>query len=197
MITRPGELLPLAVQALTQPRASLRRILDTPVSRQVLYLCAAILIVLNLLAAVASEIIIGVPPGGGVSLFASAIVAIAVIGICTLFLVVAGRIFDGRGSIDDCFKTVLWFNFIVFLLQLLVPIFSLIAPQTVGLVFLLIVILTLVQMTAQVMEVHGFTRIMPVVLGIIGTQFIFGIVLLVLLTMLGVPLPIDPAATNV
>lgn len=190
------DFLPLAVQSLTQPRVGLRTILAIPTQRVDVINAAWLVIVLNLIISAAFTVFGPTPTGpeqAVVPITTSAIMLAMTMFGGGILVYVVGKKFGGTGSFDDSMKMVVWVNFILLLMQIPVPFAAAMGPEITGLVLILVVIVAMVQMTAQVMELHGFSQVFPVILGIIGTQFAFGIVLLIVLGLLGVSVPIEPA----
>lgn len=191
------EFLPLAIQSLMHPRVGLRTILAIPTTHTDVINAAWLVIVLNLifttaLSAFGPPPVEGAPPAMPVTTSAI-MLALTLFGGAFLVHRVGGM-FGGTGSFDDSLKMVVWVNFILFVMQLPIPFAMGLGPETAALVMMLVVIIAMVQITAQVMELHGFTEVFPVLLGIIGTQMLFGIVLLIVLGLLGVTIPIETAA---
>ena len=190
------DFVPLALQSLTQPKVGLRTILAIPTTRTDVINAAWLVIVFNLMFSSAFNAFGPTPSEGAqqaVPLTTSAIMlALTMFGGAYLAYRV-GKMFGGTGSLDDSLKMIVWINFILFLTQLPIPFAAVAGPEVVGLVMMLVLIVAMVQITAQVMELHGFTQAFPVLIGIIATQMAFGIVLLVILGILGVSLPIEPA----
>ena len=188
------DFLPLAVQSLTQPRVTLRQILAIPFNRSEIILAAWLVIVLNLAFSTLFEILAPVPDGGTATVvpLGTSVVVLALTMFGGAFVMYrVGRAFGGTGSFDDSLKTIIWLNFVVLLVQIAIPIVSLLSAEASGLVILLVFVIAMVQITALVMELHGFTKVMPVLLGIIGAQLVFGALLLVVLGMMGVTVPME------
>lgn len=192
----PRRLLQLVAQSLRQPKAVMQQILAINVTRKQLYLLMLLLVVIDLMSGLLMEILIPGAVGGGRGLSRG----VAPFFILQLFTILGGavlvynggRVFGGQGSFDDCLKMTIWLNFVFFVLHFLLPITSLVAPQLGGLAFLAIVVLAFVQMTAYVMVIHKFDKLLPVVFGIIAAQFFFGIFLVILLGMLGINIGMEP-----
>lgn len=188
---RLSDFLPLAVQSLTQPRVGLRTILSVPATRTDVINAAWLVIILNLALTVVLPLIGPTPPEGTsvVPLTTSTIMqALSMFGGAFLVFRV-GRAFGGTGNFDDSLKLVVWVNFILFLTQIPVLLASFAGQEIVALVMMLVVVVAMTQLTAQIMELHGFTEVFPVLFGILGSTIAFGIVLLIVLGMLGVTLP--------
>lgn len=189
------DFLPLAIQSLTQPRATLRQILAIPAQRNELILAAWLVIVLNLMFSLLAGLLIypeavgeaeSLPLGSSVFMLALTLFG----GAFLMFRI--GRAFGGTGDFDNSLKTVIWLNFVLLIVQIPVPFATLHSAETSGLVMLLVLIIAMIQITAQVMELHGFTKVMPVLLGIIGVQLALGVVMLVLFSMMGATFPMQP-----
>lgn len=190
------QLLRLARQSLTQPKVVIRQVLQFELSRKQLFLLTLLLIVFDMMSGLVIEILAPRLIDGGKGLSQGVgpffVLQMATILGGTAMIYSGGRVFSGKGSFDDCFKMVLWLNFVFFLLHFALPIIALILPRLQGFAFIAIVVISVVQMTAYVMVVHGFERVIPVVFGIIAAQFIFGIFLIILMGMLGLNLGMEP-----
>lgn len=192
---RLSDFLPLAVQSLTQPRVGLRTILSIPSQRSDVINAAWLVIVLNLMLAALLTLLGPTPPEGTpeVPLTTSAIMqALSLFGGAIVVHRVGG-LFGGTGDFDGSLKLVVWVNFILFLMQLPLLLAAFAGQELVALAMMLVVVVAMTQLTATIMELHGFTEVFPVLLGIIGSMILFGIVLLILLGLLGVTLPTQPA----
>ncbi len=192
---RLSDFLPLAVQSLTQPRVGLRTVLSIPATRSDVINAAWLVIICNLILTTVLTLVGPTPPEGTptVPLTTSTIMqALSLFGGAVIVHRVGGM-FGGVGSFDDSLKLVVWVNFILFLTQMPILLVSFAGQEIVALAMMLVVIVAMTQLTATIMELHGFTEVFPVLIGIIGSMILFGIVLLVLLGMLGVTLPTEPA----
>jgi hypothetical protein len=143
-------------------------------------------------------ILVGPPPPEGapeaVPITTSAIIqALSLFGGAFLAYQV-GKLFNGVGSFDESLKMIIWINFILLLLQIPMLFVAIISPQVLALAMMAVMVVAMTQLTAQVMELHGFTQVFPVLIGIIGTMIGFGIILLIVLGILGVSLPLEPPA---
>ena len=194
---RLSDFLPLAVQSLIQPRVGLRTILDIPAARVDIIRAAWLVIVLNLIfskaltlfgPATLSETQSDVP-------LSSSVILLMITMFGSAFILHrVGNLFGGEGDFDSSLKTVVWLNFMLLLMQLPMPFFAVAGPEVAGLVILLVLLVAMTQIVAQTMELHGFTQVFPVILGILGVQFVFGMVLLILLSILGIQFPIEPTS---
>lgn len=192
---RLSDFLPLAVQSLTQPRVGLRTVLSIPATRSDVINAAWLVIICNLILTTVLTLVGPTPPEGTptVPLTTSTIMqALSLFGGAVIVHRVGGM-FGGVGGFDDSLKLVVWVNFILFLTQMPILLVSFAGQEIVALAMMLVVIVAMTQLTATIMELHGFTEVFPVLIGIIGSMILFGIVLLVLLGMLGVTLPTEPA----
>ena len=175
--TRLSDFFPLALQSLTQPKVTLRKVLNIPVARPDLVTAGWLVIVLGLLLSQFMSLVLQTEPSAASELNVMvAGVVLAVIGIFggAILLHRVGISFNGNTNFDDCLKTVIWLNFVILLLQIPIPLSNAHSAETFSLVTLAVVTLTMLQITAMVMELHGFTKVMPVLLGVIGAQFLFG-----------------------
>ncbi len=190
----PRDLIPWALQSLVHPRIVLRRILQLELSRRQLFQLAVLLIVLDLMLALILELVL---PSANQSeslsgnLLGTFAMLFFILIVGTWLVYFAGRIFRGVGSFDDCFKTVLWMNFVLFLIEPILPLAQLQSDALFGLAFLALLIIAFIQLTAYVMELHQFSNVFLVVLGIFGAQFAFGIVLITVMPLFGVEILLE------
>lgn len=183
-------MLRLALRSLTQPKVVMKQVLATEIDRKTLYLLTFLLVVLDRLTGIILSFLInhGAVAASGPLL----LLQLASILGGTVMVYHGGRMFGGKGSFDDCFKMVLWLNFVFFVLQFAVSAASLVSPELVGMVVLVIGVLSFVQMTAYVMVVHGFEKTLPVVFGVFALQFAFGILFIILMGILGINPGMEP-----
>jgi len=183
-------MLRLAVYSISHPKGVMKQVLATQIDRKSLYLLTFLLVVLDRISGLLLYLVVGLgqPMSSGPLL----LLQLASILGGTVMVYHGGRYFGGKGSFDDCFKMVLWLNFVFFVLQFAVSAAALVAPELVGAVVLVIGVLSFVQMTAYVRVVHGFEKIMPVVFGIFALQFAFGILFIILMGILGINFGSEP-----
>lgn len=192
---RLSDFLPLAIQSLTQPRVGLRTVFSIPTERSDLINAGWLVIILNLILNTSLTAFGPTPPEGTptVPLTTSAIMqALSLFGGAFIVHRVGG-LFGGTGNFDNSLKLVIWVNFILFLTQIPILLLSFAGQEIVALAMMLVVVVAMTQLTATIMELHGFTEVFPVLIGIIGSMIVVGIILLIVLGMLGVNLPTEPA----
>jgi hypothetical protein len=194
-LQRLSDFLPLAVQSLTQPRVTLRRVLSIPATRSDLLTAGWLVIVFSLLFSAIIAIILPQSETGTAQqpTFAAGVIIAALSLFGGAFVLHrVGRYFGGKGTFDQSLTTIIWLNFILMFLQIPVPFAATQSREIFGLVMMLVVIVGMVQSTAQVMELHGFTKVIPVLLAIVGAQFVFGVLIIILLSLMGITLPTEP-----
>lgn len=195
MIDRLGAVLPLAASAVFQPREAVRVVLDTPADRRALINAAFLVIVLGLMVEKFFELILVRPDAPDVPLVTSFMLQlISVFGLTAVFFFV-GRIFGGRADWDMSLKAVVWFSFMMLLAQTIFLVLLALSPLVAGLAMLLLVVFAVVQMCAITMETQGFENVFGVIFGILGTAFVFGMAMLILLAALGITFPGAPPST--
>jgi hypothetical protein len=188
---RISDFFPLALQSLTQPRVGLRTILSIPSQRSDLINAGWLVIILNLILTASLTLFGPIPPEtpSTVPLATSAIMqALSLFGGAFIVHRV-GAFFGGTGNFDGSLKLIIWVNFILFLMQLPILLFSFLGQEIVALAMILVLVIAITQLTATIMELHGFTEVLPVLFGILGSSIAFGIALLFALGLLGVNLP--------
>jgi len=191
-----SELLRLAVQSLSQPKVVMRQVLQFDLGRKQLMQLTLLLVVLDLISALIIEILTPglVASGKGVSGGVAPFFLLQLFTILggTILIYFGGKVFGGTGSYTDSFKMVLWLNFVFFLLHFIVPIANMLFPDIANMLFFAIVIAAFVQMTAYVMVLHGFENLYAVIIGIFAAQFVFGILIIIVLKVLGIDLGMEP-----
>ena len=188
---RISDFFPLALQSLTQPRVGLRTILSIPSQRSDLINAGWLVIILNLILTASLTLFGPIPPEtpSTVPLATSAIMqALSLFGGAFIVHRV-GAFFGGTGNFDGSLKLIIWVNFILLLMQLPILLFSFLGQEIVALAMILVLVIAITQLTATIMELHGFTEVLPVLFGILGSSIAFGIALLFALGLLGVNLP--------
>jgi hypothetical protein len=188
---RISDFFPLALQSLTQPRVGLRTILSIPSQLSDLINAGWLVIILNLILTASLTLFGPIPPEtpSTVPLATSAIMqALSLFGGAFIVHRV-GAFFGGTGNFDGSLKLIIWVNFILFLMQLPILLFSFLGQEIVALAMILVLVIAITQLTATIMELHGFTEVLPVLFGILGSSIAFGIALLFALGLLGVNLP--------
>ena len=188
---RLSDFFPLALQSLTQPRVGLRIILSIPSQRSDLINAGWLVIILNLILTASLTLFGPIPPEtpSTVPLATSAIMqALSLFGGAFIVHRV-GAFFGGTGNFDGSLKLIIWVNFILFLMQLPILLFSFLGQEIVALAMILVLVVAITQLTATIIELHDFTEVLPVLFGILGSSVVFGIALLFVLGLLGVNLP--------
>ena len=188
---RISDFFPLALQSLTQPRVGLRTILSIPSQLSDLINAGWLVIILNLILTASLTLFGPIPPEtpSTVPLATSAIMqALSLFGGAFIVHRV-GAFFGGTGNFDGSLKLIIWVNFILLLMQLPILLFSFLGQEIVALAMILVLVIAITQLTATIMELHGFTEVLPVLFGILGSSIAFGIALLFALGLLGVNLP--------
>ena len=188
---RLSDFFPLALQSLTQPRVGLRTILSIPSQRSDLINAGWLVIILNLILTASLTLFGPIPPEtpSTVPLATSAIMqALSLFGGAFIVHRV-GAFFGGTGNFDGSLKLIIWVNFILFLMQLPILLFSFLGQEIVALAMILVLVVAIIQLTATIMELHDFTEVLPVLFGILGSSVVFGIARLFVLGLLGVNLP--------
>ena len=188
---RLSDFFPLAFQSLTKPRVGLRTILSIPSQRSDLINAGWLVIILNLILTASLTLFGPIPPESPstVPLATSAIMqALSLFGGAFIVHRVGG-FFGGTGNFDGSLKLIIWVNFILFLMQLPILLFSFLGQEIVALAMILVLVVAITQLTATIMELHDFTEVLPVLFGILGSSVVFGIALLFALGLLGVNLP--------
>lgn len=165
----------LALQSLTAPRQAFRRVLDSgggyglalPALGLVAVLSAVLSALLSRISAPlgdpAMDAMLAQPIRLALMQLAGmALVAVAVTGI--------GRMFGGRGRLDQAILVVAWFEFVLIALQLALILIMLALPALGGVLLVAVALLVLWLFANAVAELHGFKSAfatLSVVLGVV------------------------------
>ncbi len=191
-----SQLLHLVLQSVHQPKMVIQQVLTFTLTRKQLMLLSLLLVVVGLIAGLLLEIISPQPPEGAMNLSQGVgpffLLQFAGILIGAGLVYAGGQLFKGKGSFDDCLKMVLWLSFVNFVLQFSIPLATLFSVSLAVMAFVAVILISLVQIIAYVMVVHGFTRIIPVAFGVFGGLIIAGILFKTLIAMLGIDIGMEP-----
>lgn len=185
------DFLPLAVQSLIQPRVSLRTVLSLRVERPDIIAAGWLVVVISLLLSQLISVLLGAvrtDVSQTQLLFAGALLAAIGIFGGGYLLFRVGVAFKGETNFESCLKTAIWLNFVILLIQLPIPFALRYSPDIFSMLTILVMVLTMIQAVSQVMELHGFTKVLPVLLGVLGAQFLFFLASIVVFQTLGIPL---------
>jgi hypothetical protein len=157
------------------PRHSARRVLDRNLAQKT---AALALLVVAILTALVSAFIgmIGQTTGAEGMMFALTPLNWALIQVSGMFfaafvITVAGQWFGGTGTLAGSMAVLAWMQFILLLVQLAQLVITLLLPIFAQPIFLAVAMLSIWLMVNFVAELHGFSSLIKVFFGILGTGF--------------------------
>ncbi|MBC6441841.1 MAG: hypothetical protein GDA53_01735 [Rhodobacteraceae bacterium] len=169
-----------------------RNVLATPLRRGTLVGFALLVILFNLILELSASLLIPAPEQAVTIPTATAFILhmVSILG-GTALMFGAGRAFKGRGDFDGALKSVIWVSFVMLLAQGAFLLGILILPAAALVLMLLLLMFSMIQLSAVTMELHGFENPVLVGLGIIGAAIVLGSFMLILLLFLGIDLPVS------
>ncbi len=192
----PGYLLGMALQTIPEPRKVAREVLALRLPRPVLWQAFALFAVLSTGLGVSATILFPPEPELAGTLLADPLRLGAIEAsslVLTVFLIYwMGRSFGGRGSFEQALLTVIWLQFVAFLLQLAVLAAALISPAMAFLLNYLAVAVSFWILSHFIAEMHGFSStglvFAMILVTILGVAIAVGIVLAVIGVSAGGPM---------
>lgn len=185
------DLWALLRDSVLQPRTVMRRFLDTPVPTAWLWQALVLLAILAGLLSW-SELVSG--PEGSLpfdpaQLPGPAVMALMQFGLLAVLVPViyfVGRLFRGTGDPVGALKLLVWWQALTMVLQLAEVLAITLLPFLAMFVFIATFAALFWTLTNGVAEVHGFSSLGLVLLGIIGTAVVLVLLLSFILSALGV-----------
>jgi hypothetical protein len=159
----PGYLIGMAIQSVPEPQKVAGEVLALRFERSVLWQTFALFCILSTGLGVAAGMLTPMDPAIYPPVLTSP-VTVGVIEASLLVLMIfaifwIGRAFGGTGRFDQAILTVIWLQFIAFLLQLLMLALVLFAPVLAGLVQLFSVAVTFWVLSHFTAVMHGFRSV--------------------------------------
>lgn len=127
------------------------------------------------------ESLLGVASPIGAFVFQYAMILVTAVMVCY-----GGRMFGGKGGLNDSLLAVTWLQFVMLLVQILQVAAMILIPPLGLLIFMAALILLIYLMVNFIMEIHGFKNPLAVTAGVIGAFFAIALVLSVVMAVLGV-----------
>lgn len=185
-----GDLLKLGVKTLREPKRCLRIVLDIVITMQELLLATVFVVVLS---TILSIILFMVEPADVPPAFltlSSNPIALFMVQFATFLGLAAmvtyvGRMFKGHATFKEALTALVWLQFILFGVSIIQLIFGLILSPLYLIVFIASMMIAIHLTVNFIMEIHGFTNVLAVMAGIVGTFFGAMIILTIILTLLG------------
>lgn len=191
---RLPDLLPLARDTVSDPRAGFRALrtmgLDRAELWQALIAVAAISVILAWIGGWLAEMhgaesAVRYLPGP----LATGLVEAGMLSVIAVVIYWGGTMLGGRGSFDDALLAVVWLQFILNLLHVVQLVCLAVIPVLAELIGLAGVILTFWLLTGFVAELHGFRSMGRTLAGILIAMFGLAMAFVVVLLLIGIGLP--------
>lgn len=185
-----GYLFGMALQTIPEPRKVAREVLALDFPRPVLWQAFALFAVLSTLLGVIATILFPPDPQFAGSLMADPL-RLGVVEtsslVMTVFLIYwMGHAFGGHGTFDQALLTVIWLQYVAFLMQLAVVVLALFSPAMALLFNYAAVAVSFWILSHFIAEMHGFRStglvFAMIVVTIIGVAVVVGL----MLAMIGV-----------
>ncbi len=191
-----NSLLGMAWRTVKNPREGATEVLALGVPREALWSALALVVVLSILFAHVTALLVTGDTGTGMPVgpAATGFIQLALLVIMVFAVFWIGRAMGGRGSFEESILLVAWLQFIMVCLQVLqAAVLILLAPLA-GLIGLLGIALFLWLLTNFVAVLHGFPSLIKVFLMILVSAFGIAFGLSLILTLIGVTVPMVEGA---
>lgn len=191
-----NSLLGMAWRTVKNPREGATEVLALGIPREALWSALALVVVLSILFAHVTALLVTGDTGTGMPVgpAATGFIQLALLVIMVFAVFWIGRAMGGRGSFEESILLVAWLQFIMVCLQVLqAAVLILVAPLA-GLIGLLGIALFLWLLTNFVAVLHGFPSLIKVFLMILVSAFGIAFGLSLILTLIGVTVPIVEGA---
>lgn len=189
-----GNLVQMALRTVRNPREGATEVLSLGVPRNALWLILVLVVTISVMLAQLTNVLI--LSAGGVLLdgFLSNPVLTGMVQIGLLIVMVyaiyhIGRLMGGRGTFPEAILLVSWLQFIMVCLQVLQTGAMLVLPPVAGILGIIGFALFFWLLTNFVAVLHGFKSLAQVFVMIIASLFGIVFVLSIVLSVLGLGLP--------
>jgi len=186
-------LLQATIRTLKDPRDGARMVLSLDLTRRQRWEALLLTVVLSAFLAKLSVEISG-SDGSNVGLFAVSPFMLAVVQLVLMLFAVftvdlVGRRMGGTGDFDGAITIVVWLQFIMICLQLAQILLLLVSPLLAFLLGIVGLILFFWMFTQFIMELHGFSSAISVLMAVFLSMVAFAVLMSVLIGVLGVTVP--------
>lgn len=194
------QVLALAGRTVQNPREGASEVLSLGLPRDALWTAVALVVVLSILLSQFSALMMG---ASGAAPMAGIRISPVMGGLVQLGLLVGmaaaihlvGRAMGGSGSFPEALLLMAWLQFIMICVQVVQLLAILVIPPLTGIIFILGLVLFLWLLTNFVAVLHGFRSLAQVFVMILVTAFAIAFFLSLVLTILGVTVPIEQGST--
>jgi hypothetical protein len=192
-----NSLLAMAWRTVRNPREGATELLSLGIPREALWPALALVVVLSILLAQLTSLVVtgdmgmaGLPVGPAATGFIQLL--LLVVMIFAIFWI--GRSMGGTGSFEEAILLVAWLQFIMVCLQAVQAVALLIVPLVASLIGIGAIMLFLWLLTNFVAVLHGFSSLFQVFIMILVSAFGIAFGLSILLTLIGVTVPVVQGA---
>lgn len=194
------QVLALAGRTVQNPREGASEVLSLGLPRDALWTAVALVVVLSILLSQFSALMMGAsgaaPMAGiGISPVMGGLVQLGLLVGMAAAIHLVGRAMGGSGSFPEALLLMAWLQFIMICVQVVQLLAILVIPPLTGIIFILGLVLFLWLLTNFVAVLHGFRSLAQVFVMILVTAFAIAFFLSLVLTILGVTVPIEQGST--
>ncbi len=178
-------MLQLAIKSLTQPRASIAKVLRYDIENALLYQAAIVLACLSgILDPVIGTLVSGEFSTVGDPLLLAAFQFVAIIVTAVAIFWIGGR-FGGIGDYNGALKVSVWYGVVSILPSIAIVFFQASGSSLGGVVQFGVLFWMLFIISNFILVLHGFRNLFMTILGVVGSSIIIGMVSLMVLSMFG------------
>jgi hypothetical protein len=190
-----NNLVAMAWRSVKNPREGAAEILALGIPREALWPALALVVVLSILLANVTALLLAseataMPVGPAATGFIQ--LALLVVMVFAVFWI--GRAMGGTGSFEESILIVTWLQFIMVCLQVVQAAILVLSTSLAGIFGLLAVVLFLWLLTSFVAVLHGFSSLFRVFVMILVSAFGIAFGLSIILTLIGVTMPMMDGA---
>lgn len=189
-----NQLLAMVGRSLRSPREGAEEVLALGIPKDALWLILAIVVVLSVVLAQATNLLV---VGAGGEMFDGLLSNPMVTGVIQLGLLLAmiaavywiGRAMGGSGSFEETLLLMSWLQFIMVVIQLAQTLALLVLPPVAGLIGVAALVIFFWLLTNFIAVLHGFRSLAQVFVMILVSGFTLAFFFSLALTLLGVTMP--------
>lgn len=181
----------LTANTLLEPKKCLRIVLNIVITMPQLIQATVLAIVLSMIMPLITFMLQPTDAQDAMAGFAAKpisvfIIQLLVLGGSAFLITIIGRFFGGHGTFKECLTAMIWLQVVMILIQVVQFFIGFISSELSVLIFLISVGIMLYLIVHFISELHGFTRIMSVLFGVIASIFGLSFIVSILLAMLGI-----------
>jgi len=190
-LNTPRDWIKLAAKTIVDPKPCLRIVLNVVLTMQQLIQATVLAIVLSMILPLLTLMVQPADIQDKIAGFTSRPLSVFLVQLVVLagsaFLIAhVGRFLKGQGTFKESLTAMVWLQFVMILVQVVQFFVGLVSPQVSALIFLISVGMMLYLIVHFIAEIHGFTNIIAVLFGVIGSIFVLSFFVSILLAILGI-----------